>query len=50
MASVADTISLLTGYEPDNLVAFAMTMEAVIAGDTSHPNVRRRTPLTRDTS
>jgi len=50
MASAADTIRLLTGYEPDNLVAFAMTMEAVIAGDASHPNVRRRTHLTRDTS
>ncbi|MBK3578468.1 hypothetical protein JHN63_32640 [Streptomyces sp. MBT65] len=50
VASTADTIRLLTGYEPDNLIAFAMTMEAVIAGDVSHPNVRRRTHVTRDTS
>ncbi|MDW8805740.1 hypothetical protein P1P68_13330 [Streptomyces scabiei] len=42
MASVADTIRLLTGYEPDDLVAFAVTIEAVIAGDVSHPEVRRR--------
>jgi hypothetical protein len=50
VASVADTIRPLTGYEPDDLVAFATTMEAVIAGDTGHPHVRRRTPLPRDPS
>ncbi|MFE7763825.1 hypothetical protein [Streptomyces sp. NPDC057438] len=49
VASTADTIRLLTGYEPDDLVAFAVTMEAVIAGDVSHPKVRRRVRPTGDT-
>ncbi|WP_159056139.1 hypothetical protein [Streptomyces scabiei] len=43
VAAVVDTIRLLTGYEPDDLVAFAITMEAVIAADVSDPKVRRGT-------
>ncbi|MET9850972.1 hypothetical protein [Streptomyces ossamyceticus] len=35
---------------PGDLVAFATTMEAVIAGNTGHPHVRRRTPLPHDPS
>lgn len=50
VTSVADTITLLTGYEPDDLVAFAETVEAVIAEDERHPSVRRRTWPTPDRS
>ena len=43
VTSAADGIRVLTGYEPEDLVAFAETVEAVITGDESHPRVRRST-------
>lgn len=41
VASSGASISRLTDYKPDGLVAFAEVMEAVLTGDESHPRVKR---------
>jgi hypothetical protein len=41
VASSGASISWLTGYKPEGLVAFAELMEAVLTGDETHPGVNR---------
>ncbi|MGI5196755.1 hypothetical protein ACQEVY_24430 [Streptomyces sp. CA-288835] len=41
VASSGASISWLTDYKPDRLIAFAELMEAVLTGDETHPGVKR---------